>query len=124
MEEYGQVLVINGHDYSHYVQSSGGLTWKLNAVDSKATQRVVGNAKMRRDKIADKRTISWKMLPMPEDLFRQLVTDTRSVFYTATIRDLFGIDTITAYTSSISGTLVLEQKNRIWNNISFEMIEQ
>ena len=116
MEEYGQVLVINGHDYSHYVQSSGGLTWKLNAVDSKATQRVVGNAKMR--------TISWKMLPMPEDLFRQLVTDTRSVFYTATIRDLFGIDTITAYTSSISGTLVLEQKNRIWNNISFEMIEQ
>ena len=121
----GQTLIINGHNYTKYVKARGGLKWARNDVDSKKSVRVVAGANMRRDKLGTKRTMTWDLLRMPEADFAQLDTDVSDTFYTATIRDPHGQSSITAYTSKVEGTLVLdEDENRFWEDISFEMAEQ
>lgn len=64
------ILVINGHDYTCWVEDDG-YDWSRDDLDSEKTVRVkTGN--MRRDKITEKRNLSFKMRPMPEELAAQL----------------------------------------------------
>ena len=64
------VLFINGHDYTRYV-ADDGYDWSRDDLDSEKTKRV-RSGKLRRDKITEKRNLTFKMLPMPEALAAKL----------------------------------------------------
>ena len=119
-----EVLIINGHDYTKYVQRRG-FGWARNDVDSSKSTRVKAEARMRRDKIATKRKISLTMLPMPIELVRQLDDDLSQDTYFATYKDLHGIMTREFYTTTFNGTLseIQPDGKEKWNNITFNMIE-
>ena len=120
----GQTLIINGHNYTKWVKK-GGFKWSRNDVDSKKSVRVIAGATMRRDKLGTKRKLSWTMLRMPEDMAAQLDSDLSADFYQATIRDMHGESSITAYTTSVSAELAEDTDDqRYWDNFTFDMIEQ
>ena len=117
------VLVINGNDYTRYIED-GGFEWSRDDVDSEKTVRVkTGN--MRRDKITEKRTLTYKMLPMPEELAAQLDTDLHASEFSVQYHDLHGQQTRKFYCSKFPAKLhqVVKEGNLMWDGISFNLHE-
>lgn len=117
------ILVINGHDYTRYIEDDG-YSWSRDDLDSEKTVRVkTGN--MRRDKITEKRNLTYKMLPMPEELAAQLDTDLHESEFSVQYHDLHGQQTRKFYCSQFPANLrqVIDEKNLMWGGISFNLHE-
>ena len=65
-----EILVINGHDYTSFVESKG-YGWSREDLDSEKTTRTK-DGKLRRDKIGTKRKLSYNMFHMPRAPLAQL----------------------------------------------------
>lgn len=118
------VLIINNHDYSHWIERKG-LGWKRNDLDSSNAGRTLDGV-MHRAKIGTKRTAAYTMLPMPRSVAAQLDNDLSPQTFTAKYLDLHGIQTRTFYCSSFSSTCdeIDERTNdSVWINTTFTMIE-
>lgn len=118
-----QILIINGHDYSQWVED-GGYSWSRDDLDSEKTTRVrTGN--MRRYKVTEKRNLTYKMRSMPETLAAQLDTDLHENTFMATYHDLHGGQTREFYCSQFPANLrqVIDEGNLMWENISFNIHE-
>lgn len=117
-----EVLVINGHDYSRYVERKG-LGWSRNDLDSDKTTRTKGG-RMRRDKITTKRKLSFKVVGMTQAMLAQLDDDLSEDTFSATYLDLHGVQTREFYCSSFSATAAeIQYGNDVWEDASFDMIE-
>lgn len=117
------VLFINGHDYTHYV-ADDGYDWSRDDLDSEKTKRV-RSGKLRRDKITEKRNLTFKMLPMPEALAAQLDTDLHAATFNVRYRDLHGEQTREFYCSQFPAKLrqVIDKGNLLWDGITFSLHE-
>lgn len=117
------ILVINGHDYTRWVEDDG-YDWNRDDLDSEKTVRVkTGN--MRRDKITEKRNLTYKMLPMPESLAAQLDTDLHAAQFSVQYHDLHGDQTRQFYCSKFPARLhqIIDEGNLMWEGISFNLHE-
>lgn len=117
------VLRINGHDYSKYVKDDG-YDWSRDDLDGPETGRVKTGT-MRRTKVAEKRNLTYSMIPMPEALAAQLDTDLHASEFSVTYHDLHGDQTRQFYCSKLPGKLrqIIDEKNVMWGNISFNLHE-
>ena len=68
-----EILIINGHDWSGAIQSSG-YGWTRNDLDSDQTKRPK-NGVMRRDKIGTKRKLAFTTMPAPRETLAKLDDD-------------------------------------------------
>ena len=117
-----EVLIINGHDYSRYIERKG-YGWTRNDLDSENTGRTK-DGKMRRDKVATKRKLSYSVMNMTRAQRAQLDNDLSAPTFSATYLDLYGRQTRTFYTSSFSCTLnELLDGDGEWGDASFSLIE-
>lgn len=117
------LLIINGHDYSRWIADEG-YDWSRDDLDSDKTTRVK-SGKMRRDKITEKRNLSFKMLPMPEALAAQLDNDLHENQFTVQYHDLHGDQSREFYCSQFPAQLrqVVDKNNLLWQGISFNLHE-
>ncbi|MBQ9345733.1 MAG: hypothetical protein IJT94_00140 [Oscillibacter sp.] len=123
-----KVLEINGHDYTKYVQWKG-LSWSRDDLDSDDAERTMDGT-MHRDKITEKRNLTYKILNAPEAVLAQLDDDLRAensadhTFY-ATYRDLHGEQTRKFYCSSLKLDLyqVDEGNDADWGDGRFSIHE-
>lgn len=118
-----QVLIINGHDYSRYVERKG-LSWSRDDLDADEAGRTMDSI-MHRSKVADKRNHTIKLVNAPESVLAQLDTDVSTETYTATYKDLHGIMTKEFYTNSFKATLnvVDDEGEGDWGGATFNMHE-
>ena len=117
-----EILIINGHDYSQYIERKG-VGWTRNDLDSDKTKRTK-DGRMRRYKIATKRKLAFTMLPMSRELMAQLDNDLSAQTFSATYRDLHGTQTREFYCSSFSAALSDVQNGEdFWEGASFSMVE-
>ena len=118
-----EVLVINGHDYSHLVKRRG-VGWKRNDLDSEKTKRTKAGT-MRRDRIATKRTVSYEIMPVAtQSELAQLDDDLSAETFSARYMDLHGIQTRKFYCSGFSATLdEVDGEESHWSGGAFNMIE-
>lgn len=117
-----EVLVINGHDYSRYVERKG-MGWSRNDLDSDKTTRT-RDGRMRRDKITEKRKLSFTVFHMTQDQLAQLDDDLSEDTFSATYLDLHGVQTREFYCSAFSADLdVVRGEAGIWTGGTFNMIE-
>lgn len=117
-----EVLVINGHDYSQYIEMKG-LGWSRNDLDSDKTVRTK-DGRMRRDKITTKRKLSYTMMNMSREFMAQLDDDLSADTFSATYRDPHGTQTREFYCSSFSATLSdIQNEDDIWMDATFSAIE-
>lgn len=117
-----EILVINGHDYSKFVESKG-YGWSREDLDSEKTTRTK-DGKLRRDKIGTKRKLSYNMFHMTQAELAQLDDDLSQPTFSATYRDLHGNMTKTFYCSSFSATLdMVFGEDEAWSRATFNMIE-
>lgn len=117
-----EVLIINGHDYSRFVERKG-YGWKREDLDSENTGRTK-DGKMRRDKITEKRKLSYTVMNMSRGLLAQLDNDLSAPTFSATYFDLHGKQTRTFYCSSFSCTLEeISQGDGLWGDSSFSLVE-
>lgn len=117
-----EVLVINGNDYSKYIESKG-VAWSRNDLDSAQTTRTKEGT-MRRQKITTKRKLQYTLLPMPLDTLAELDDDLNSQTFNATYLDLHGVMTRVFYCSSFSATLdVIRDGEPMWTGATFSMTE-
>lgn len=124
MANIPQILVINKHDYTRWIQDEG-YNWTRNDLDSENTLRTKDTL-MRRDKLGTKRKLSYKMMPMPTDILAQLDDDLSTEFFTATYLDPHGQQTRTFYCSSMPANVKVIYKNgqQLWDGVSFNIIER
>lgn len=117
------ILVINGHDYTEWVQDEG-YDWSRDDLDSEKTVRTK-DGKMRRDKITEKRNLSFTMRPMPENMAAQLDTDLHEPQFSVTYHDLHGDMTKEFYCSQLPAKLhqVIDEGNLLWEGVSFNLHE-
>lgn len=116
------VLKINGHDYSHYIQRKG-LDWSRNDLDSDKATRTMDGV-MHRAKIAAKRTCSYKLMDLPRAKLAQLDDDLSAETFSATYLDLHGVQTKTFYCSSFKATCdEVNGDDSVWDDATFTMIE-
>lgn len=117
-----EVLKINGHDYSRYVESKG-YGWSRNDLDSENTTRTK-DGKMRRDKITTKRKCSFTLWGMTRELLAQLDDDLSASTFSATYLDLHGVQTREFYCSSFSATCAeCADDGSDWEEATFNMVE-
>lgn len=117
-----EVLKINGHDYSRYIESKG-VGWTRNDLDSDKTTRTK-DGKMRRYKVATKRTVSYRMMNMTRAQLAALDDDLSAATFSATFLDLHGVMTKEFYCSSFSADLAdISDGNDQWESASFTIIE-
>ena len=118
-----QILVINGHDYTKWILSDG-YSWSRDDIDSEKTVRVK-NGNMRRDKITEKRNLSFKMRPMPEETAAELDTALHDKQFSVTYHDLHGDQTRQFYCSQFPANLrqIVEDGQTLWSGISFNLHE-
>lgn len=117
-----EVLVINGHDYSQYVERKG-LGWSRNDLDSDKTTRTK-DGRMRRDKITTKRKLSFTVFHMTQEQLAQLDDDLSGDTFTAKYLDLHGVQEREFYCSSFSTNLdVVHGETGVWSDAAFSMIE-
>lgn len=117
------LMVINGHDYSAYVDSEG-YEWVRDDLDSEDTIRVkTGN--MRRHKINEKQNPPIKMRTMPHQLVKQLDDDLRQNTFRATIFTPHDQRQGEFYCSSFKCRLnqVTDINHITWSDISFTLHE-
>lgn len=118
-----EILVINGHDYTKFIQSKG-YGWSRNDIDSEKTTRTK-DGNMRRDKVTTKRKLSFTVAHMSRDELAQLDDDLSNPTFQATFYDLHGAQTLEFYCSSFSVTLsdVQDGIHDHWEAASFNMTE-
>lgn len=118
-----EILVINGHDYSHWI-TDDGYDWSRDDLDSEKTTRTK-DGRMRRDKVTEKRNLSFAMRDMPESLAAQLDNDLHKSEFQVKYHDLHGYQTRTFYCSQFPGKLrqVVDEGNLMWSGISFNLHE-
>lgn len=117
-----EVLVINGHDYSRFIESKG-VAWSRNDLDSDKTVRTK-DGRMRRDKITTKRKLSYTLMNMTREELAQLDDDLSAATFSATIMDLHGVKTLEFYCSSFSANLdAMYDEDGEWSGATFNMIE-
>lgn len=117
-----EVLVINGHDYSQFIESKG-VGWSRNDLDSDKTVRTK-DGRMRRDKITTKRKISYTMMYMTRAELAQLDDDLSEDTFSATYLDLHGKQTREFYCSSFSVTTdAVYDADGEWSGAAFNIIE-
>lgn len=117
------ILIINAHDYTTWV-ADDGFEWSRDDLDSEKTTRTK-DGKMRRDKITEKRNLTYTMRPMPEKLAAQLDTDLHTPTFSVKYHDLHGDETRQFYCSQFPAKLrqVTDGKNLMWDGISFNLHE-
>lgn len=117
------VLVINGIDYTKYIQD-GGYSWSRDDLDTDKTTRTKDGT-MRRDKITQKRNLTYNMLQMPEELAAQLDSALQESQFSVTYRDLHGQQTREFYCSKFPANLrqIIDEGNIYWEGISFNLHE-
>lgn len=117
-----EILVINGHDYSRFVESKG-VGWQRNDLDSSKTTRTK-NGTMRRDKITTKRTLGFKLINMSREQLAQLDDDLSDSTFSVTYLDLHGPQTRVFYCSSFRAELdsVIAGVST-WSDATFNIIE-
>lgn len=117
------ILIINGNDYTKYI-ADGGYSWSRDDLDSEKTTRVK-TGEMRRDKITQKRNLTYTMLPMPENIAAQLDSDLQESQFSVTYHDLHGDQTRQFYCSKFPANLrqVIDKNNMYWEGISFNLHE-
>ena len=117
-----EVLVINGHDYTSFVESKG-YGWSREDLDSEKTTRTK-DGKLRRDKIGTKRKLSYNMFHMTRAQLAQLDDDLSQPTFSATYQDLHGVMTKTFYCSSFSAALATAyDEDGAWEDATFNMNE-
>lgn len=117
-----EILVINGHDYSRFVEEKG-YGWSRNDLDSEQTTRLK-NGNMRRKKITTKRKLSYTMMHMTREELAQLDNDLSRETFSAKYLDLHGASTRTFYCSSFQATLSnVANGAESWEGASFSMTE-
>lgn len=118
-----EILVINGHDWSRFVEAKG-YGWARNDLDSDQTKRPK-NGVLRRVKIGTKRKLSFTTMPMPQAKLAQLDDDLSATFFDARYLDLHGVMTRTFYCSSFE-TSVVEAGGDYeeWASAAFSLIER
>lgn len=118
-----EVLTINRHDYSAFVEGKG-YGWSREDLDSEKTKRTK-DGKLRRDKIGTKRKLSFKLMHMTRAQLAQLDDDLSAPTFSVTYLDLHGTATRTFYCSSFSATLaeIFLGENDQWEGASFNLIE-
>lgn len=119
-------LIINGHDYSEYVEE---ITPTRNDLDADGSGRDVQTGDMFRTRIAVKQKWEVKMLRMYEGLHRQLCLDIRPAYYEATILDPELNEWVTRefYTSNVPYGVQRYDKFRqrtYYDGMSFTMTER
>lgn len=117
------ILIINGHDYSHNIEKSG-YGWSREDLDSDKTTRTK-NGRARRDKITTKRKLSYTLTHMTREQLAQLDDDLSPATFNATYWDLHGAMTKEFYCSSFAANMdmALDDNNELWSGASFNMIE-
>ncbi len=118
-----ELLVINGHDYSQYVKNTG-YGWSRNDLDSsKATRTKDG--RLRRDKIAEKRKITYELMGMTRAQLARLDEDLSQATFRATYLDLHGPMTKEFYCSSFSARLTTTRRDDggAWGSDAFTITE-
>lgn len=117
-----EVLKIGGMDYSAHIEVKG-VGWSRNDVDSEKTVRTK-DARLRRDKIATKRKISYKLINMTRQQLAALDDALSEPTFSATYQDLHGTMTREFYCSSFSATLESAyDDDGEWGDATFNMIE-
>lgn len=117
------ILIINGHDYSRFVADSG-FSWSRDDLDSEKTVRVKSGL-LRRDKITEKRNLSYTMLPMPEALAARLDDDLSDPEFPVRYHDMHGEQQRSFYCSQFSAGLrqIVDGGSLLWEGISFRLHE-
>ena len=116
------VLIINGHDYSRFIERKG-VGWSRNDLDSEKTTRTKDGT-LRRSKICTKRKLSYTLANMTQAEMAQLDDDLSADTFKAAYLDLHGTRTSTFYCSSFSATLAeCADDNAVWVGASFNMTE-
>lgn len=117
------VLIINGTDYTKYI-ADGGYSWSRDDLDTDKTTRVK-TGDMRRDKITQKRNLTYTMLPMPQDEAASLDSALQESQFSVTYQDLHGQQTREFYCSKFPANLrqVIDEGNLCWEGISFNLHE-
>lgn len=117
-----EVLKIGGVDYSAHIEAKG-IGWSRNDVDSEKTKRVK-NGTMRRDKIATKRKLSYKLIHMTREQLAALDDALSEPTFSATYMDLHGQQTRKFYCSTFSATQdSAYSEDGEWSGAAFDMIE-
>lgn len=117
-----EVLKINGVDYSAHIEAKG-ISWSRNDVDSEKTKRVKSGV-LRRDKIATKRKLSYKLVHMTREELAVLDDALSAPTFSATYMDLHGKQTRKFYCSSFSATQdSAYSRDGEWSGAAFDMIE-
>ena len=117
-----EVLKINGHDYSSFVERKG-VSWSRNDLDSSQTTRTK-DGRMRRSKITTKRKLSFTLFNMTRAQLAALDDDLSAATFTATYLDLHGIMTREFYCTSFQATLSeVRDETGAWEGASFTMTE-
>lgn len=117
-----ELLIINGHDYSRYIERKG-YGWSRNDLDSENTTRTK-NGRLRRDKITTKRKLSYTLMNMTQEQLAQLDDDLSKDTFSATFEDLHGSMTREFYCSSFAATIAeVSGETAQWEGASFSMTE-
>lgn len=120
-----EVLVINGVDYSRYIEAKG-VGWSRNDVDGKNATRTK-DTRMRRDKLGTKRKVSYKLIDMKREQMAALDDALSEPTFRATYLDLHGKITKEFYCTSFQATLETlsgpDDPDGQWGNATFNMIE-
>lgn len=117
-----ELLIINGHDYSRFIQRKG-YGWSRNDLDGENTTRTK-NGRLRRDKITTKRKLSYTLMNMTQKQLAQLDDDLSEETFSATFEDLHGSMTREFYCSSFAVTLAeATNESAQWEGASFSMTE-
>lgn len=116
------LLKIGSNDWSTLIES-GGYGWKRNDLDSDKTTRTK-NGRMRRDKVAEKLTLTYKIRPTSREKLGKLNNDLRQETFYATVLDLNGPVTKEFYCSSFGTTLDgIYNGSEFWQGAEFTLIE-
>lgn len=117
-----ELLTINGHDYSPFVERKG-YGWSRNDLDSDKTTRTK-DGKMRRHKIAAKRKLSYTMMNMTRSQLAQLDDDLSKATFSARYLDMYGEQTREFYCSSFSASVSdIHGGADMWEGAAFTLIE-
>lgn len=118
-----ELLIINGHDYSKYIKKTG-YGWSRNDIDGPKATRTK-DARMRRDKLATKRKITYEAMGMTRAQLAQLDDDLSQETFSATFMDLHGQMTREFYCSTFEADLNTTRRDNedTWSSRPFTLTE-
>ncbi len=117
-----ELLKIGSNDWTPLIES-GGYGWKRNDLDGDNTTRTK-SGRLRRDKVAEKLTLSYKVRFTSRENLSKLNNDLRQETFYATVLDLSGPVTKEFYCSSFSTTLDgIYSGTEFWQGAEFTIIE-